>query len=73
MSRSGQTVSERDLHAWVDGVLESEHHRQVEAYLADRPEEAGRLAAYREINDALHEQFDPVLAEPVPARATMSR
>ena len=44
---SRQVVTEADLHAYVDGVLPAARATEVDAYLADRPEEAARLAAYR--------------------------
>ena len=63
---SRQVVTEADLHAYVDGVLPATRAAEVEAYLAERPEEAARLAAYREQIVALHREFDPVLEEPLP-------
>jgi anti-sigma factor RsiW len=41
---------------------------EVEAHLAADPAAAGRVAAWRRQKEALHALFDPVLAEPVPAR-----
>jgi len=60
-------VLEDDLQAFVDDVLDQARHGEVEAYLAERPEEAARLHAYRAQNAALRALFDPVLAESVPA------
>lgn len=60
-------VFEDDLQAYVDDVLDDARRAQVEAYLAERPEEAARLHAYRAQDAALRALFDPVLAEPVPA------
>lgn len=70
---SRQIVSEADLHAYVDGVLPLGRAAEVEAYLAERPEEAGRLAAYREQKAALRREFDPVLDEPPPPRLRVPR
>lgn len=61
-------ISESDLHAYVDGQLDPLRRVEVEAYLASNPAEAERIAGYRRQNEALHAAFDPVLAEPVPAR-----
>jgi len=36
-------VQESDLQAYVDGVAEESRRAEVEAYLAERPEEAGRV------------------------------
>jgi anti-sigma factor RsiW len=66
-------VTETDLHAYVDGALPAARIAEVEAYLAERPEEAARLAAYREQIVALHREFDPVLNEPPPQRLRVPR
>jgi len=60
-------VLENDLQAFVDDVLDATRRGEIEAYLAERPEEAGRVRAYRAQDAALRTLFDPVLAEPVPA------
>lgn len=52
------------LHAYVDGVGTEDDRRQVEAAMAADSEVAARVRAYMEQNRALHEAFDPVLAEP---------
>jgi anti-sigma factor RsiW len=70
---SRQIVTEADLHAYVDGVLPLARAAEVEAYLAERPEEAARLAAYREQRAALRREFDPVLDEPPPPRLRVPR
>lgn len=41
------TPTEDELHAFVDGVLDRDRALQIEAYLASRPEEAARVAAWR--------------------------
>jgi len=61
-------LSENELHAYVDDRLEDEGRRAVEVYLAQAPEDAARVAAYREQNAALRALFDPVIEEPVPER-----
>lgn len=61
-------VTEAELHAYVDGLLPESRRAEIEAYLAVRPEEAERLQAYCNQNNALRKLFNPVLFEPVPAR-----
>ena len=61
-------VTEADLHAYVDAVLPPARAAEVEAYLAEHPEEAARIASYREQMLALRREFDAVLDEPVPER-----
>ena len=61
-------LTESDLQAWVDGRLPEARRAEVENYLAARPDEAARIAAYRRQNEGLRSLFDPVVDEPVPAR-----
>jgi anti-sigma factor RsiW len=63
-------VHENDLQALVDGVLDESRRAEVEAYLAERPDESERVRAYRAQNAALRLLFDAVLAEPVPPALT---
>ncbi|WP_420349198.1 anti-sigma factor family protein [Pelagibius sp.] len=55
---SDNSVSEEDLQAYVDGLLPAADRARVEAYLARRPDESERLAAYRKQNIGLHGLFD---------------
>ncbi len=59
-------VTEAEFHAYVDGQLPPARRAAVEAYVTEHPEEAGRLADYDRLNEALHAAFDPVLQEPLP-------
>lgn len=59
-------VTEADLHAYVDGVLPPERVEAVESHLANHPEDALRVSAWREQNLILHRAYDPVLSEPLP-------
>jgi len=61
-------IGESELQAWVDDRLPPERRAEVEAWLADRPEELERVTAYQEMNAQLRSQFDAVLEEPVPER-----
>ena len=61
-------MTEADLHAYVDSVLPEARRAEVETYLTARPQEAERVRAYRQQNEALHRLFDPMLDEPVPER-----
>src|SRR5688572_25442502 len=61
-------VTESELHAYVDGALSPLRHAEVDAYLSDHPEDAARVAAYREQAAALHREYDPALSEPLPRR-----
>lgn len=66
---SGETpITEADLHAYVDGQLPAERRREIEAYLAQRPDEAQRLDSYLAHKRELRALFDPVLDEALPPR-----
>jgi anti-sigma factor RsiW len=64
---NAQPVSETDLHAYVDGELGEERHRELAALIEASPEAVERVVAYRAQEAALRRLFDPVLNEPVPA------
>jgi anti-sigma factor RsiW len=68
MTSQKTSISEADLHAYVDGRLAEERREEVEAFLAAHPEEQEKVRIYREQNSLLHALFDPVLDEPIPKR-----
>jgi len=59
-------VSEAELHACADGQLTAERAAEVQAWLAERPDEAARVRAWEAQKRELRALFDPVLAEAVP-------
>ncbi|BAL23355.1 anti-sigma factor [Azoarcus sp. KH32C] len=61
-------ICEDDLHAWADGRLDAARRAEVEAWLAEDPARAERIAAWRRDSERLHAAFDPILDEPIPAR-----
>ena len=63
-----ELVTEAELHAYVDRQLTPERQREIEAYLARRPEEAQRVEIYRAQKRELQALFNPVLDEPLPKR-----
>lgn len=66
-------IGDDDIHAYVDGALDPARRAAVEAWLADNPEAAARAAFYARTNEALHNRFDHVLAEPVPPAMSRPR
>lgn len=62
------TISEDDLHGYVDGILQAARRQAVEDYLTAVPDAAARIADYRAQRDLLHTLYDPILDEPVPPR-----
>jgi anti-sigma factor RsiW len=51
------SVTEEELHAWLDGELPPERMDAVEAHLAAHPEDVARLEAYRADGEALARVF----------------
>ncbi len=73
MTGSDLPISEEDLHAYVDEQLEPSRRADIERYLAARPEEARRVAAYAAQRDALHAAFASRAAGPLPPELNLSR
>ena len=61
-------INEADLQAYADGRLSEERRKAVEAWLAARPEESERIAAYRRLAAEVRAAYDTMLSEPVPPR-----
>lgn len=59
-------ITEADLHAFVDGLLPESRRAEIETYLAERPQEAQRLQAYRQDKQAIKALYGAVLDEAVP-------
>ena len=66
-------ITEAELHAYVDGALTPARSAEVEAYLSEHPDDAARIAAYREQVAALRREYDPALKEPLPLRFELPR
>jgi len=71
MSENPDSVSDMDLHAFVDGALDEARAGAVARHLEANPEAAARVAAYRAQNRALKALFDPMLAEPLPRQLAL--
>ncbi|HYR33416.1 MAG TPA: anti-sigma factor [Burkholderiales bacterium] len=65
---SESAISEADLQAYADGRLPEGRRAAVEAWLAARPEEAERVAAYRRLAHEVRAAYEAMLSEPVPPR-----
>ncbi|MGI9378856.1 MAG: anti-sigma factor family protein, partial [Methyloligellaceae bacterium] len=57
--------SERDFHAYIDGELDSETLREVEAWLEAHPEDMTLVENWEIQGEILKQHFDPVLNEPI--------
>lgn len=72
MNTGNHHITEDDLHAYVDGVLDNARRKNVEAHLAAHPDAAAEVAAWQRQNEAMTALFAPVDKEPVPARLSVS-
>jgi anti-sigma factor RsiW len=61
-------LPEADLHAYVDARLDIARRAALESWLAARPAEAARVAAYRVLGERWRAAYAPVLEEAVPPR-----
>lgn len=65
---SDHAVSDSELNALVDGELDAGRQAEIEAWLAENPEAAQRVARYRAQNAGLHALYDDILNEDIPPR-----
>ena len=61
-------VTEDELHALVDGELAADRRPDVEAWLAQHPDDAARVAAWRSQGELLRRRYGGIADEPVPPR-----
>jgi anti-sigma factor RsiW len=69
---SNRPITEDDLHAYVDGVLEPEREAEVAIYLEGHPDMARRVAAFSDQRDLLRKALAPIADEPVPSQLNLS-
>jgi len=65
---SDTPITEAELQAYADGRLPEGRREAIEAWLAARPDEAERIAAYRRLANEVRAAYDSLIAEPVPER-----
>jgi anti-sigma factor RsiW len=70
---SHRPITEDDLHAYVDCVLEPERHVEVASYLENHPDVAKRISAYSSQRDLLRTALAPIAEEPLPPQLNLSR
>jgi anti-sigma factor RsiW len=66
-------ITEDDLHAYVDDVLEPERRAEVGSYLADHPDVAKRVAGFVDQRELLRGALAPTAEEPLPPELNLSR
>ncbi|MDB5817220.1 MAG: hypothetical protein JWQ11_860 [Rhizobacter sp.] len=62
------SITEADLHAYVDKQLSASRYDEVEQFLATHPEDRALVDDWLRQNMALRDMLRPVLDEPVPSR-----
>lgn len=70
---SHRPITEDDLHAYVDSVLEPERWAEVASYLETHPDVARRVAAFSDQRELLRAALSPVADEPLPAALNLPR
>jgi anti-sigma factor RsiW len=68
-----ETVGENDLHAYVDGHLDTERRSAVEAFLQHNPEAAQRVAAYQRQRNEIRAAFVSNSSESLPEKLSLAR
>jgi len=66
-------ISEEDLQAYVDEVLEPERRSEVQDYLSGNPDETRRVERYRAQRAALRAALAPIATEPLPPELNLAR
>jgi anti-sigma factor RsiW len=70
---SHRPITEDDLHAYVDGVLEPERQAEVASYLETHPDVAKRVAAFSDQRELLRTALLPIADEPLPPELNLLR
>jgi anti-sigma factor RsiW len=66
-------VTEEELHAYVDGELPQDRLSAVEAWLATHPDDANRVAAWREQIIAIRARYGSIANEKPPEHLALKR
>ena len=70
---NNRAITEDDLHAYVDDVLQPERRAEVGTYLADHPDVAKRVAGFADQRELLRAALAPIADEPLPPELNLSR
>jgi anti-sigma factor RsiW len=73
MTTDSGPIREDDLHAYVDGFLDSNRRAFVDRYLADHPDAARRVSTWQKEAQMLRDALAWKAEEPVPATLNTSR
>jgi len=67
------TVTEDELHVYVDGELPADRREAVEMWLSSHPDDAARVAAWRAQAEAIRARYGAVIHEPIPNRLALGK
>jgi anti-sigma factor RsiW len=70
---NGQPITEDDLHAYVDGVLDTARHGEVVIYLGAHSDVAQRVAGFSGQREMLRAALAPIADEPIPPQLNLAR
>jgi anti-sigma factor RsiW len=70
---TGRPITEADLHAYVDGVLDPARRAEVEVYLGSHPDIAQRIYGYEEQQRMLRQTLAPIAEESIPPELNLAR
>jgi len=73
MTTRDSPVTGDELHAYVDGELPADRREAVTAWLAEHPDEAALVAAWRAQAEAIHARYGAIANEPVPERLQLDQ
>jgi len=73
MNDRERAVGEDELNAYVDGELPADRREAVAAWLADHPEQAAMVAAWRAQAESIRARYGAVADEPVPERLKLEK
>jgi anti-sigma factor RsiW len=68
MTDRDSSVTEEELHAYIDGEIPEDRRNAVEAWLATHPEDAARVAEWRAQADAIRTRYGSIASERVTPR-----
>ncbi len=68
MTDRDASVIEDELPAYVDGMLREDRRRVVEAWLANHPKDAARVAAWRSQAERIRTSYAGITEESIPER-----
>ncbi|HLL28015.1 MAG TPA: anti-sigma factor [Xanthobacteraceae bacterium] len=73
MTHREPSITDEELHAYIDGMLPADRLGAVEAYVAAHPEVASRVAAWRAQAAMIRERWGKVAEEKIPERLLPDR